>query len=174
MLISAARIYLADYFSASARLILQYIDTENKAWFPWQPWYEMAVSALCCFGFYWVRLVFEGPPRLKIGQPCRKSGLTYSLINCEPALYLFLSVQQTRRQERSHFPEKRRFPHSLSVESGSRGINYPSGMWDLKMIASPLPTQTASPYYLQKMARLRRLQVQRKVSLLPSSFFFFF
>lgn len=121
MLISAARIYLADYFSAFARLILQYIDTENKAWFPWQPRYEVAVSALCCFGFYWVRLLFEGSLRLKIGQPCRKlqseSGFTCSLINCKPAFYFFLSDQQTHRRERSHFPEKRRFPHSLSVES---------------------------------------------------------
>lgn len=55
MLIEATRIYLADYFSASARLILQYIDIENKAWFPWQPRYEMAVHfvALSFTGFDW-------------------------------------------------------------------------------------------------------------------------
>lgn len=73
-----------------------------------------------CTLLLWVRLVFEGSLHLKIGQPCRKlyseSGFTCSLITANLHV-IFLSVQQTHQQECSHFPEKRRFPHSLSVES---------------------------------------------------------
>lgn len=44
---------------------------------------------------------------------------------------------------------------------------------DLKMIGSPPPHSDRLPYYgLQEMARLQRLQVQRKVSLLPFCLFF--
>lgn len=83
------------------------------------------MAAVCCVGFQWVKLVFEGSLHLK-NSPAKaesyesESAFTCSgsLINCTPAFYLFFSVRQTRGPANTRvFLRKEGFVTRYQVES---------------------------------------------------------